>query len=61
MHRAGDVRIENVPDAHLIESIYAASCPGATIGEGLAVRGEEVVDAGDSFASWLQRIDLINK
>ena len=23
---------------------YAASCPGATIGEGLAVRGEEVRD-----------------
>jgi flavodoxin len=38
---------------------YAASCPGATIGEGLAVRGEEVRDAGAAVESWLQRINLL--
>jgi len=32
---------------------YTASCPGATIGEGLAVRGEEVRDAGAGVESWL--------
>jgi flavodoxin len=37
---------------------YAASCPGATIGEGLAVRGEEVREAGAAVESWLRRIDL---
>lgn len=37
---------------------YAAACPGATIGEGLAVRGEEVQDAGAAVESWLQRILL---
>ncbi|MCC7371996.1 MAG: hypothetical protein IT306_26510 [Chloroflexi bacterium] len=39
---------------------YAASCPGATIGEGLAVRGEEVGDAGAAVASWLRRIGLLS-
>jgi flavodoxin len=38
---------------------YAASCPGATIGEGLAVRGEEVGDAGAAVESWLRRIGLL--
>lgn len=38
---------------------YAASCPGATIGEGLAVRGEEVGDAGAAAESWLRRIGLL--
>jgi len=38
---------------------YAASCPGATIGEGLAVRGEEVWDAGAEVESWLRRINLL--
>ena len=38
---------------------YAASCPGATIGEGLAVRGEEVRDAGAAIESWLRRIGLL--
>jgi flavodoxin len=37
---------------------YAASCPGAAIGEGLAVRGEEVRDAGAAVESWLRRIEL---
>jgi flavodoxin len=38
---------------------YTASCPGATIGEGLAVRGEEVRDAGAAVESWLRRINLL--
>jgi phosphohistidine phosphatase SixA/flavodoxin len=37
---------------------YAAWCPGATIGEGLAVRGEEVRDAGPAVESWLRRVGL---
>ncbi len=40
---------------------YAASCPGATTGEGLAVRGEEVRDAGAAVESWLRRIDLLTQ
>jgi flavodoxin len=38
---------------------YTAACPGATIGEGLAVRGEEVKAAGDTVAAWLQRTGLL--
>ncbi|MEV7887089.1 flavodoxin [Streptomyces sp. NPDC002817] len=38
------------------ERDYAASCPGATIGEGLAVRGEEVGTADAEVRSWLRRI-----
>ncbi|MEV4033934.1 flavodoxin [Streptomyces umbrinus] len=38
---------------------YAASCPGATIGEGLAVRGEEVRKAEAEVRSWLRRIDVL--
>jgi hypothetical protein len=38
---------------------YAASCRGATIGEGLAVRGEEVRNAGAAVSAWLQRINLL--
>jgi flavodoxin len=38
---------------------YTASCPGATIGEGLAVRGEEVRDAGATVEAWLRRINLL--
>jgi flavodoxin len=40
---------------------YTASCPGATIGEGLAVRGEEVREAGVAVESWLRRIDLLKQ
>ena len=40
---------------------YAALCPGATVGEGLAVRGEEVRDAGAAVESWLRRIDLLKR
>jgi flavodoxin len=38
---------------------YTALCPGATIGEGLAVRGEEVRDAGAAVEAWLRRITLL--
>jgi hypothetical protein len=40
---------------------YAASCRGATIGEGLAVRGEEVKNAGAEVAvsTWLRRTNLL--
>ncbi len=38
---------------------YASSCPGATIGEGLAVRGEEVTGAGADVESWLRRIGVL--
>lgn len=38
---------------------YAASCPGATIGEGLAVRGEEVGDGGPAVEAWLRSIRLL--
>ena len=41
------------------ESDYTASCPGGVIGQGLAVKGEEVRDAGPSINSWLQRIGLL--
>ncbi|RKR29830.1 flavodoxin [Arthrobacter oryzae] len=41
------------------ERDYAGSCPGATIGEGLAVRGEEVRDAGPAIESWLRRTGLL--
>jgi flavodoxin len=40
------------------ESDYATLCPGATIGEGLAVQGEEVQDGGPAVEAWLQRIGL---
>lgn len=38
---------------------YAAWCPGATIGEGLAVRGEEVGAAGEAVEAWLRRSGLL--
>jgi flavodoxin len=41
------------------ERDYAASCPGATIGEGLAVRGEKVRGADADARSWLRRIGLL--
>ncbi len=40
------------------ERDYAASCPGATIAEGLAVRGEEVKGADTEVEAWLRRIGL---
>ena len=41
------------------ERDYAASCRGATLGEGLAVRGEEVADAEPVVGAWLRRIGLL--
>lgn len=41
------------------ERDYAASCRGATIGEGLAVRGEEVRKADADVRSWLRRVGLL--
>lgn len=35
-------------------SDYAASCPGATIGKGLAIRGEEVTRSGPDLRAWLR-------
>lgn len=40
---------------------YARSCPGATIGEGIAVRGEEVRDAGAAVEAWLRRTGLLKR
>ncbi|MFD8078795.1 flavodoxin [Streptomyces sp. NPDC059718] len=37
---------------------YAASCPGATIAEGLAVRGEQVERADSDIGAWLQRLGI---
>ncbi len=41
------------------EGEYAVACRGATIGEGLAVRGEEVATADTALTSWLTRINLM--
>jgi flavodoxin len=41
------------------ERDYAASCTGATIGDGLAVRGEEVSDADAEIEAWLRRTGLL--
>jgi hypothetical protein len=40
------------------ERDYAASAPRATLGEGLAVRGEEVQSAQSQVEKWLRRIRL---
>ena len=37
---------------------YTDACPGATVGDGLAVRGEEVRQANDAVTSWLRRVEL---
>ena len=37
------------------ERDYAASCRGVALGEGLAVQGEEVGDAGPAVEAWLRR------
>jgi flavodoxin len=42
------------------ERDYAASCRGATIGEGLAVRGEEVADARPTVETWLRRNQFLD-
>jgi flavodoxin len=40
------------------ERDYAQSCDGATIGEGLAIRGEEASNARPQIAAWLRRIGI---
>jgi len=40
------------------ERDYARTCAGATIAEGLAVRGEQVQQARPQVTDWLQRIGL---
>jgi len=40
------------------ERDYAASCRGAAIGDGLAVRGEAVLDGGPAVDAWLRQIGL---
>lgn len=39
--------------------VYSELAPNATIGRGLAVRGEAVSDAGADVERWLARVDLI--
>ncbi|WP_420543107.1 flavodoxin [Streptomyces niveus] len=43
------------------ERDYAWSCPGATIGEGVAIQGEKVreTDTEAEVRSWLRRIGLL--
>ena len=43
------------------ERDYAASCPVARLGEGLAVRGEEAADAQPAVEAWLRRIGLLTR
>ena len=40
---------------------YTRLCPQSTIGEGLAVRGEEVRDAQADVQAWLQNIGLLSR
>jgi flavodoxin len=40
---------------------YSVLCRGATIGKGLAVRGEEVSNAGAAVSAWLRRINLLTR
>ena len=39
---------------------YTRLCPGATINEGLAVRGEEVRDARADVVTWLRNSGLLS-
>lgn len=41
------------------ERDYAISCPGATLGQGLAVQGEEVAGASAEVRTWLRRVGLL--
>ena len=38
---------------------YTRLCPRSTIGQGLAVRGEQVRDAQGDVQAWLRRIGLL--
>jgi flavodoxin len=39
--------------------VYTELAAGATIGEGLAVRGKEVADAGPDLDQWLREVTLV--
>lgn len=41
-----------------VEQDYAALCPDSTLGESLAVQGEEAAQAGPDVTAWLRRIGL---
>jgi len=41
-----------------VEDDYAVSCPGATLGEGIAIQGEVAPEAGATLGAWLRRIGL---
>jgi flavodoxin len=43
------------------ERDYQTSCPGAVIGEGLAVQGEEVTASAPAVEPWLRRTGLLDK
>ncbi|WP_234988123.1 flavodoxin [Demequina sp. NBRC 110056] len=38
---------------------YARLCPDATLGQGLAIRGEEAADALSSVRSWLSAVGML--
>jgi hypothetical protein len=44
-----------------VERDYAAACPGARIGDGLAVRGEEVTQRRADVESWLRAAGLLTR
>lgn len=41
--------------------VYTASCRGATIGDALAVRGEEAADSRPAVDAWLRRVELSHR
>ena len=43
------------------ERDYAQTCAGATLGQGLAVRGEKARDAQPQITEWLRQIGLIHE
>jgi hypothetical protein len=59
-HRQDDLSPRDLSDEWLgaNRARYAALCPGAILGEGLAIRGEEVRHSREAVESWLARIDL---
>lgn len=42
-----------------VDDDYRTSLPSATVGPGLAVRGEEAADAGPAVEDWLRRAGLV--
>ena len=42
------------------QDVYAQACPGADLGRGLAVRGEEVRQARPAAAAWLREAGLLS-